>query len=291
VLDFNLVAARWYLEELSGEEMSGIACQALELGYDGKNLRRLAGLSNPARRDAADVVDAALRELGVQAPIAKRDAALSMAKQVASRIIEGSIEPYGGACRIWLSYSHEAQELRHWSELAINHEVAAGVGGIEDANQKIIRAARNLWDATDFDATAARFQEFLKQNKYPGKIVWLMPEDAILSGKRFCYVRDPVPLANEVRTRRIFADGVACRLGVLMSTLCEMESSTYCFVWYPRRQEDVPQGIWPRDGSMKFSVKIESARIPGKPVKSSLMWAFLKYRHRKHQGLKDFLFT
>jgi hypothetical protein len=43
VLDGKLVAARWYLGDLSGEEMPAIACQALELGYDGKNLRRLAG--------------------------------------------------------------------------------------------------------------------------------------------------------------------------------------------------------------------------------------------------------
>jgi hypothetical protein len=89
VLDSKLVAARWYLGELSGEEMPGIACQALELGYDGKNLRRLAGLTSPAIRDITEIVDAALRELGVQAPITKRDAALWMAKRVAGEIIEG----------------------------------------------------------------------------------------------------------------------------------------------------------------------------------------------------------
>jgi len=77
VLDVNLVAARWHLGEPSGEEMPGIACEALELRHDGKNLRCLAGLTNPARRDVAEVVDGALRELGVQEPINKHNTSKS----------------------------------------------------------------------------------------------------------------------------------------------------------------------------------------------------------------------
>jgi hypothetical protein len=53
----------------SREEMPGIACEALELGHDGHNLRQLAGLRGPARRDILEIVDAAMRELGVEAPI------------------------------------------------------------------------------------------------------------------------------------------------------------------------------------------------------------------------------
>lgn len=74
--------------------MAGIAGEAIELGHDGKNLRYLAGLSSPTRRDVAGTVDGALRELGVQAPIAKNEAALLMAKQVASEIVEGHIEQW-----------------------------------------------------------------------------------------------------------------------------------------------------------------------------------------------------
>jgi len=271
--------------------MPGIACEALELGHDGESLRRLAGLSCPARRDIVEVVDAALRELGVQAPVAKRDAALWMARRVAGEIIEGRIKPYDGACRIWLSYSSEAPELEHWSNLATNYEVAAEIGEIEKAKQQILQAARSLRNATDFGATVARFQDFLEQNKYPRKIVWLMPEDVLLSGERFVYVRVPVPAANEMKARSIYDEGLERGRGVLMSTICEMQSSTCCSLWYPRRQEDVPQGVWPHDGSVKLSAKIEAARVPGRPVKSSLTWAFLKYRHREHQNLKDFLFS
>jgi hypothetical protein len=68
-----------------------------------------------------------------------------------------------------------------------------------------------------------------------------------------------------------------------MSTTCEMEDSTCCYVWYPRRQEDVPQGIGPHDGSMKLSAKIKTSRFPGKLVKSRVLWTFLKLRHRGRQ--------
>jgi hypothetical protein len=144
VLDVDLVAARWYLGEISPDEMPGIACEALELGHDGKNLRYLAGLRNPARRDLQEVVDGALRELGLQEPISKQNAALWMAGRVAREIIEGHIEPYDGACRIWLSYSAEVPELEHWSTLAINYEAAAETGKLEKARQEIVQAARNL---------------------------------------------------------------------------------------------------------------------------------------------------
>jgi hypothetical protein len=144
VLDAKLEAARWYLGEISGEDMPGIACHALELGYDGKNLRYLAGLASPARGDIADAVDGAPRELGAQAPITKQDAALWMARRLAGEILEGRIEPYDGACRIWLSYSLSAPELDHWRNLATDYEAEAQTGGLERAKQQIIQAAHNL---------------------------------------------------------------------------------------------------------------------------------------------------
>jgi hypothetical protein len=144
VLDKNLIAARWYVGELSGEQMPKIACEALESGYDGKDLRYLAGLDGPSKRDITALVDRALRELGVPAPMAKHEAAMWMARRVAGEIVAGSTEPYAGACRIWLQYATQAPELHYWTDLAINYEVAAECGGIEGARQQIIDAARDL---------------------------------------------------------------------------------------------------------------------------------------------------
>jgi hypothetical protein len=71
VVDSELVAARWYLGELSGEQISAIAGQALEDGQDGKHLRYLAGLSSPASRDILETVEGALRELGARVPMTR----------------------------------------------------------------------------------------------------------------------------------------------------------------------------------------------------------------------------
>jgi hypothetical protein len=142
-----------------------------------------------------------------------------------------------------------------------------------------------------FGATVARFQEFLGQNQYPENILWLMPGDVLLSGKRFVYVRIPISAANEMKVREIYDEGVANGRGLLMSTICEMESSTCCYVWYPRSQEEEPQGLWPHDGSVKLSAQMDSSRVLGKPVKSRLLWALLRLGNRRKQNLKEFLFS
>jgi len=154
---------------------------------------------------------------------------------------------------------------------------------------------RTLPDAkslpADFQSAVARFRAFLRQNKYPENIVWLMPEDVLLSGKRFLYVRVPVSSANEVKARKIYDDGLANGRGLLMSTICEMKDSTCCYLFYPRRGEEEPQGLWPQDGSVKLSAKLGTSRVAGKPVKNRLLWAFLKLRNRRKQNLKRFIFS
>lgn len=142
-----------------------------------------------------------------------------------------------------------------------------------------------------FGTTVARFQELLGQNGYPENILWLTSDDVLLSEKRFVYVRVPVPAANEMKARKMYDDGVANGRGLHMSTICEMEGSTCCYVWYPRNQEEEPQGIWPYNGGVKLSAKMETSRVPGKPVKSRLLWAILKLRNRRKQNLKEFLFS
>lgn len=145
-------------------------------------------------------------------------------------------------------------------------------------------------DAT-FGATVTRFQDFLGQNQYLKNILWLMPEDVILSRNRSVYVRVPIPDANEMKARKMYDDGVANGRGLLMTTVCEMERSTCCYVWYPRTPEEEPQGLWPHDGSVKLSVKMQTSRVRGKPVKSHLLWALLKLRNRRNRHLKEFWFS
>lgn len=144
---------------------------------------------------------------------------------------------------------------------------------------------------SNFDETVARFQKLLEREKYSTNIVWVTPENALVSGQRFIYLHLPSLKTNEMKARRIFEEGMANGRGLLISTLCELDDSTCCYLWYPKTQGEEPQGLWPKDGSAKLSVKIELGRVPGKLVKSRLLWAFLKSRLRGKQGLKDFAFS
>ena len=287
MFDPQLIAARWSLNELPGEEIPPIACHALELGYDGKSLRQLAGLNSPTRRDIEEIVDGALRELGA-VPIAKRDAARWMAKRVAGEITEGLIEPYQGACRIWLSYSDHEPELSYWSELATDYEVAAEAGKLEAAKQQIVQAARDLRNDTDFRAAMVRFQKLLEETGYSQNIIWLQPEDVLVSGKRFAYVRLPVAASDFQKAYETYKEGLACGRGLLVSTICETDHATTCVIWYPKNDNEVPQGIWPRDGSVKLSAQTGESRIRGRVVRNPLVWAFLKVLNRRKQDLKHF---
>jgi len=115
---------------------------ALIPGQNGKNLRYLAGLSSPAGRDILEIIDGALRELGVQAPVTPHDAASRMARRLADDIVARRIEPYEAACRICLSYASEAPELEHWSDVVIYYEAEAEARNAERAKLQIEQAAR-----------------------------------------------------------------------------------------------------------------------------------------------------
>ena len=71
----------------------------------------------------------------------------------------------------------------------------------------------------DFDRALVRFRAFLKQNNYSENVVWVMPEDILLTGKRFLYVRLPIPAENERRIRRMYEDGVTQGRGLVMGTV------------------------------------------------------------------------
>jgi hypothetical protein len=143
----------------------------------------------------------------------------------------------------------------------------------------------------DFDAAVARFRAFLKLNSYSGNIVWVTPEDVLLTGKRFLYLRVPISADNETQMRRMYKQGVTQGRGLVMGTVCGMNRSTYCYLWFPKSVEEIPQGIWPTAGSLKLSATDKSSSRDGRPINNKMLWALLKLWHRKKQGLRDLLFS
>jgi hypothetical protein len=199
--------------------------------------------------------------------------------------------PYVGD---WLTYvALTSVEAEHW---ITRHVYGADHGYIltsaskKEFDQLPRREVARIERKLAFEAAIRNFQELLRKCGYAEKILWLMPEDVLVSGKRFVYVRFPVPASNEARARRTYEEGIAHGRGLLISTLCEVPGATGCFIWYPKNRAEEPQGIWPQDGSFKLSTKIEGSRIPGKVVRSGLQWTLLGVRHAAKQSMKDRLF-
>jgi hypothetical protein len=144
-------------------------------------------------------------------------------------------------------------------------------------------------EKANFEAAVKEFREFLEKGGLPGNIVWVWPEDVLATGKRFVYVRVPVPEGNAVRAREMHEAVMAADCGLRLDTLCEVDGVTCCYLWgWPKDHEEQPQS-WPFHGLM-MSVKKGSSRIPGKPVRNGLRWAWLTWWHRSKQGTKELMF-
>lgn len=96
----EILASRVVLGLMLPDELSVVALDALEEGFDSPALRMLAGLSENETAEAWDLFDRALAELRIVKP-AKRDAVVALAREVAKQIKAGTITPYEGAKEIW----------------------------------------------------------------------------------------------------------------------------------------------------------------------------------------------
>ena len=93
--------AQFMLGKLAYSELPDVACDALQLGLDGRAIRRLASLSKPSYFEVGDLFQRALLEMGIE-QWSKKDAALFLAKEVATSILTGTKEPLAGGYEIWL---------------------------------------------------------------------------------------------------------------------------------------------------------------------------------------------
>jgi hypothetical protein len=116
-----------------------------------------------------------------------------------------------------------------------------------------------------------------------------MGENILLTGKRFIYVRVPIPAENENRIRSMYNEGVKQGRGLVMGTVCRMKEVTYCFLWFPKSANEIPQGVWPANGGLKLSAREKSSSPAGRPISHRMLWILLKLWHYRRQGLKDVL--
>jgi hypothetical protein len=96
----ELAAARVVLGLLTREELPGVAVQALQDGCESQSIIWLAGLSRDEMHEARTLFEAALSELGRRLP-GKWESVMVVAREEARAIVEGTVDAYTGALRIW----------------------------------------------------------------------------------------------------------------------------------------------------------------------------------------------
>ena len=79
----QLIQARWVLGKLPSEEVPQLAQSALGLDYDGKNIRRIAGLTEPNSGDLQPLMSGFFAKIGVHTKLSTEEAGLLLARFIA----------------------------------------------------------------------------------------------------------------------------------------------------------------------------------------------------------------
>jgi hypothetical protein len=116
-------AAAYVLGELHSENAPAAAADALEAGYDGPLLRRLAGLERPSGWEIDQILPRVLFELNAKQPSTEQ-AALVLAKARARRILDSRENPldstsYFHHLLVKSDYAPELQNLAYVDEILI----------------------------------------------------------------------------------------------------------------------------------------------------------------------------
>jgi len=91
-MTIELAEAMYTIGALPGEHLPGIAVELLERGDDTPAVRVLAGLDNPTLRDAGEIFERVLLELG-RKRISRNEAAWVLARDIARKVIGEKITP------------------------------------------------------------------------------------------------------------------------------------------------------------------------------------------------------
>jgi hypothetical protein len=111
------------LGRINPEDMSDVATHLLGAGYDGPHLRALAGRHSLLREADAELVDAALEEIGA-GPVDNVSAAWTVVRSIARSILRDEVAPHEGAQDIGsiARMSPELQSLNVFAGLASEWE-------------------------------------------------------------------------------------------------------------------------------------------------------------------------
>jgi len=149
----QLVQAGWEFGNLPSEDFPRIAQEALEAGFDGRCIRRIAGLTRPTRGDLQSLMGEFLQELGVETNLSRQEAGRVLARIAARAIAQGRISPYEGAVFIGYEIGNALSDLRNefvpFVGLASEYEDCGPYSGHSEQTrrkieQEILNEAREL---------------------------------------------------------------------------------------------------------------------------------------------------
>jgi hypothetical protein len=96
-----LLAARWTVHDLYGEDMPRIAADLLEAGHDTPATRRLAGEMNISSSSEVQLlVERLFKEFAIRYPLSRAEANLIISRQVAREVIAGILNPWAAANKL-----------------------------------------------------------------------------------------------------------------------------------------------------------------------------------------------
>jgi hypothetical protein len=151
--DPRRIAVEYYFGYLQYWKLPRIAADALEEGYDGPALRRLAGRANQSCVDmcaedlSASEIDSAFREMGIGAPIAKDSARILLATECVQTALDGQSNVFDSATHIRI----------HLCELSDPPEP---LRRIVNLSKEASNAPRSQWSRLESDLRNA-FTDFL----------------------------------------------------------------------------------------------------------------------------------
>jgi hypothetical protein len=141
-------------------------------------------------------------------------------------------------------------------------------------------------DVAALDEAVSGFREFLRTNKYPEAVVWVEPQDVLMSGRDCLYVKEPVSADNLAHVQELFVLSGDSGTGILFEAVCSSEKETFAHAWVPRTPEQSKRAAL--SGGVKYSAGV--GRLAARVVTGGLRWSWLKFMLRDRQDKTGLLF-
>ena len=132
----------------------------------------------------------------------------------------------------------------------------------------------------------AQFRDFLSTNNYPESLVWVWPENILLSGRRryYVYVRDAS--VTEARAREFFAANRDRGLGIRFATICADKNTTYANSCSPADRDEALRSLM--GNGLKLSA--QTNRVDATRVRNAVWWKVLARVYRARQEFREDVF-